>query len=255
MSTERGLTARVVVVTGAAQGQGAAHVQALADAGACVIAIDAKPFEAADPSVTTRLMDVTDEAAWHELATWLEADFGRVDGLVNNAAIVSRQRLGALTASDWQRVLSVNVTGAMLGIQTLRPLMGDGASIVNIGSSVGQSAHYAAAYATSKWALRGLTHVAAMELGPHGIRVNIVHPGYIETPMTAASPTGSLDAVMALTPLGRPGRPEEVSAAVLFLLSPESAFVHGAEIAVDGGYVSGGSGKVLVEGVAGLKTA
>ena len=85
-------------------------------------------------------------------------------------------------------MLGINVTGAMLGIQTLLPLMGTGASIVNVGSLAALTGHYTAAYTTSKWALRGLTHAAATELGPRGIRVNAVHPGYIDTPMTASAP-------------------------------------------------------------------
>ena len=99
----------------------------------------------------------------------------------------------------------------MLGIRALAPLMREGASIVNVGSCVALTAHYAAAYATSKWALRGLTRVAAVELGARGIRVNSIHPGYVETPMTAAAPDGTRDALAQLAPLGRAGTPEEVA--------------------------------------------
>ena len=91
------------------------------------------------------------------------------------------RRLGHTDRADWDRVIAVNLTGPMLGIQALAPLMGEGSSIVNIGSSAGLTAHYTVAYTSSKWGLRGLTHVAATEYGPRGIRVNVVHPGFIET--------------------------------------------------------------------------
>ena len=133
----------------------------------------------------------------------------------------------------------------MLGIQALAPLMGAGASIVNVGSVAGLTGHYTAAYTASKWGLRGLTRVAAMELGPRGIRVNAVHPGYIETPMTATAPPAFKGANEALTPLGRVGSAEEVAALMVFLCSDECPFLTGADIPVDGGLSSGGTAKAL----------
>ena len=135
-------------------------------------------------------------------------------------------------------MLAVNLTGPMLGIQALAPLMGEGSSIVNIGSSAALNAHYPVAYTSSKWGLRGLTHVAATEFGPRGIRVNIVHPGFIETPMTASAPAVMRDAQLALTPLERVGSADEVARVVVFLLSDAAAYVTGAEIPVDGGSTS-----------------
>ena len=122
-------------------------------------------------------------------------------------------------------MLAVNLTGPMLGIQALAPLMGERSSIVNIGSSAALNAHYPVAYTSSKWGLRGLTHVAATELGPRGIRVNIVHPGFIETPMTANAPAVMRDAQLALTPLERVGSADEVARVVVFLLSDAAAYV------------------------------
>jgi 3alpha(or 20beta)-hydroxysteroid dehydrogenase len=233
------LSGRVVVVTGAARGQGRAEAGALAAAGATVIATDALHTD------DVRRLDVTDPRGWDELAGRIQSEHGRVDGLINNAGITSRIRLGEVELDDWNRVLAVNVTGAMLGMQALLPLMGRGASIVNVGSVAALTGHYTAAYTASKWALRGLTQCAAMELGPRGIRVNAVHPGYIDTPMTQSAPPAFADAGVALTPLGRVGRVEDVAALMVFLMSEESSFVSGADIPVDGGFSGGASAKAL----------
>ena len=179
--THEGLRGRTIVVTGAAGGQGLAAALLLDEAGARVIATDiadAAPA-LAGTRVDYRRLDVADEAAWRALAADLaaELDGEPLRGLVNNAGITHRTRLGQTERADWDRVLAVNLTGPMLGIQALAPLMGSGSSIVNIGSSAALNAHYPVAYTSSKWGLRGLTHVAATEYGPRGIRVNIVHPG------------------------------------------------------------------------------
>ena len=140
--------------------------------------------------VHQRRLDVTSPEDWVGLAAWLRDRFGKLDGLINNAGTTSRVALAEVPLEEWNRTLGVNLTGPRLGIQTLAPLMGAGGSIVNVGSVAGLTAHYAAAYTASKWGMRGLTRVAALELGPRGIRVNAVHPGYIETPMTAPAPAG-----------------------------------------------------------------
>jgi 3alpha(or 20beta)-hydroxysteroid dehydrogenase len=239
---------RVIVVTGAGSGQGAAEAEALAAEGAQVVAADLRaPADA--PGVHGCALDVSDAAGWDALAAFVGERFGRVDGLVNNAGVASRVRIGDVTLEEWDRTLSVNVTGAMLGIQALLPLMGEGASIVNVGSLAALTGHYTVPYTTSKWALRGLTHACAMELGPRGIRVNAVHPGYIETPMTASAPAPFRAANTALTPLGRPGRPEEVAALMVFLMSEESSYLTGVDIPVDGGILTGGVPKYLSDEV------
>lgn len=249
-----------MVVTGAGQGQGAAEARLLAEAGARVIATDlaadmpAGLAEAAElagapagpgGSLLYRQLDVSDEVGWSALASWIRSQGWQVDGLVNNAGITQRSRLLDASVADLQKVYEVNVAGSLLGIQALAPLMRRGASIVNVGSVAGLTAHYPVAYTASKWALRGLSQVAAMELGPRGIRVNTVHPGFIETPMTAGAKPAFRQATLAETPLGRTGTVEEVAGVVLFLLSPLSSFVTGAGIPVDGGQSSHGGAKSI----------
>jgi 3alpha(or 20beta)-hydroxysteroid dehydrogenase len=240
---------KVVVVTGAAQGQGAVEAAALAREGATVVGVDLRaPLEPVD-GVAYRALDVSSEEDWTALHDWLRDEYGVLHGLVNNAGITHREPLGRVTADDVSRVMAVNVTGPLLGIQALAPLMTAGGSIVNVSSIAGVTGHYPPAYTASKWALRGVSRVASMELGRRAIRVNTILPGVIVTPMAADAPEAFTRLVVDEIPLGRRGTPEDVAPIVVFLISDESSWISGAEIGVDGGQAGHGGMKALSDAV------
>jgi 3alpha(or 20beta)-hydroxysteroid dehydrogenase len=260
-------TGRTIVITGAARGQGAAEAEILVREGARVIGADilddegralAERLTASGPgTMEYRPLDVSSEEQWAGLAAHLRATGGTeagglVHGLVNNAGVPYRARLLDMDVAGWDRVIGINLTGTMLGLRTLAPLMpaDDGAAIVNIGSIAGLTAHHALAYTVSKWGLRGLTKVAALELAPRGIRVNAVHPGPIDTPISVGANPVFLRATVEQTLLGREGRAEEVAELVVFLLSARASYITGAEIPVDGGHTSHGGTKSIVDAMA-----
>jgi 3alpha(or 20beta)-hydroxysteroid dehydrogenase len=181
-------------------------------------------------------LDVTSEEDWESAVALTVAEFGKLDVLFNNAGIFNGGQLQRYKREHWQEMLDVNLTGAFLGMKAAADAMiaAGGGSIINTSSIEGlRGTPWAHGYVASKWGLRGLTKSAAMELAPHGIRVNSLHPGRISTPATDQMPEDLIP-----IPLGRPGRVEEVATFALFLASDESSFATGSEFVMDGGTVT-----------------
>jgi len=236
------VTDRIALVTGAARGQGAAITARLAADGfqvaACDVLTDQLKATVAglDTSAVAAIeLDVTSEDGWAAAVAEVVDRFGGLTTLVNNAGALHRASLFDETAAGFESSWRVNCLGPFLGIRAALEHLrrADGASIVNT-CSTGAIRPFPnhAAYGSSKWALRGLTQVAAAELAAAGIRVNAVLPGPIETPMLDASTQSSL---IARSVIGRLGKPMEIADAVAFLVSEHASFITGAELVVDGG--------------------
>ena len=181
--------------------------------------------------------DVTDPAQWAALVTRVVDEHGRVDILINNAGILRWERMVDTPVESWNEVVAVNQTGVFLGMQAVSaPMIAQhSGAIVNI-SSVGgmRGASACFTYAATKWAVRGMTKGAAIELGPHGIKVNSIHPGIIDTPMMGGHDLDSLASSIGV-PLGRHAQPEEVARLALWLVSDDNSYSTGAEFVIDGG--------------------
>jgi NAD(P)-dependent dehydrogenase (short-subunit alcohol dehydrogenase family) len=240
------LAGRIAVITGGARGQGAAHAERLAREGAAVIAGDvlddagedtAARLRADGLDVAYRRLDVTDPADWAAAVAAATAR-GGLDVLVNNAGIVHVAPIVDETLAAWNRLLAVNATGALLGMQAAIPAMRAraGGSIINVASIFGVNASEGyVAYAASKAALIAMTKTAALEHAADAIRVNAICPGGVSTPMNEHEREGG---VIPLTPLGRRARVAEISGAVAYLASDDASFVTGTELVIDGGYLA-----------------
>jgi 3alpha(or 20beta)-hydroxysteroid dehydrogenase len=237
------LDGKVAIVTGGGRGQGAEEAARFHQLGARVVLADVLDDDGAElasklgDGAVYRHLDISDEEQWSGCIAGLMADWGRLDVLVNNAAVWSTAPIEEQTVDGFDRLVSVNLRGTFLGIRAaIAPMRSSGGgSIINVSSLAGlRGIPGHAAYGATKWGIRGLTQVAAIELGPAGIRVNTILPGIIDTPMIASSARAAGLAVDHL-PLQRIGQPADVAGLASFLASDESSFITGAEITVDGG--------------------
>lgn len=240
------LDGKVAIVTGGAGGIGAAIGRSFVAEGARVVVADLEGHRAEEtaralgPAAVATAMDVTSAADWARTVERAVVEFGRLDVLVNNAGWFRPALLAEATEDDLRRSFEVNQLGPFLGTKAVIAPMSaaGGGSIVNFSSGAGMFGMAGlAAYSSTKFAVRGLTRCAAMELGVCGIRVNSIHPGGIDTPMVNRS--ADAGAAYAVLPVPRLGRPEEVAALALFLASDESSYCTGSEFVVDGGMGAG----------------
>lgn len=243
-----GLTDAVAIVTGGARGNGEAQAKVLANAGATVIVADVLADAATDTVTAIEAtggtaefveLDVTDPDAWAATVSHIEETYGGLDVVVNNAAIPSEATVTEETVETWNQVIGVNLTGVWLGMKHTIPLLieSGGGTVVNISSIYGVRGGYGgggAAYQATKGAITVLTKNAMQAYAADGVRVNSVHPGFVETPMTEG--TELLGLAAEDTPQERLGTPEEVAHAVYFLASDFATYVNGSELYVDGGW-------------------
>lgn len=237
------LQGKTALVTGAASGIGEAAAAALAELGANVHIADINAAAAED--VAERLgahavhLDVADESSWREAVEQVASQSGPISVLVNNAGIFVPGGLEALGENEFRQTFDINVLGVFLGMKAVVESMkaAGGGSIVNVSSSAGLvGVKDAIAYSPSKWAVRGLTRGAALDLAQYGIRVNSVHPGLTDTPIFTGFPREAIDMMTGALPMPRLGRPEEIATVIAFLASDQASFCTGSEFTADGGY-------------------
>ena len=244
------LAGKVALVSGAARGQGEAETRLFAKEGARVVLgdvlVEAGQKVAADISAqggqaTFVKLDVTQEADWQQVVDTAVRTYGKLDILVNNAGIFRTEGVEATSLELWNQTIAINQTGVFLGMKYAIPALrrAGGGSIINISSGAGIiGSGMAAAYHGAKGAVRILTKTAAIEYAKEGIRINSVHPGFVDTEMIRVLDPEGLQAGIKATPLGRMATPRDIAYGVLYLASDESSFVTGAELVIDGGYTA-----------------
>jgi NAD(P)-dependent dehydrogenase (short-subunit alcohol dehydrogenase family) len=246
------LEGRVALVTGAASGIGRAIAQRFAEEGASVVVTDVadaggaatvEAIVAAGGRAVFVHHDVVSEADWEAACASAVETYGGLDVLVNNAGMGDLATIEDTTLADWQRTIDIDQTGVFLGMRVAASLLkasGHG-SVINISSIFGTSGGFGGspAYHAAKGAVRTLTKNVALHWATEGVRVNSIHPGFIDTPiLDQAKGTEFEGAMLALTPMGRLGRPEEVAAGAAYLASEDASFVTGLELYIDGGYIA-----------------
>jgi 3alpha(or 20beta)-hydroxysteroid dehydrogenase len=249
------LDGRVVLVTGAARGQGEQEARLFRAEGAEVVVADVLDDQGAalaeEIGALYAHLDVGREDDWRSVLRAAQDAYGRLDGLVNNAGILRFNALVDTPLDEFMQVVQVNQVGCFLGVKTAAPVLADGGTIVNTASYTAVTGMAAVgSYAATKHAILGLTRVAALELAPRGIRVNAMCPGAVDTAMSNPSlldpdadpeeTSKVLDGLYRkLVPLGRMGRPEEVARLALFLTSDDSSYITGQPFVIDGGWLAG----------------
>jgi cyclopentanol dehydrogenase len=247
------VTGKVAIVSGGAQGLGAAEAETLLAHGAKVLVGDVRDDDGAAfvakeeaAGYAGRIayigLDVTRMSDWQRAVEFAERKFGRLNALVNNAGFPGRAGVEATTEDGWQRTIDVDLKGSFLGIKACVPAMRrcGGGTVVNTSSTYGlvASGRGSTAYSSAKGGIVMLTKAAAVEYGPENIRVNCIHPGVIDTPRNKSLPPAWLRGLLDATPLGRMASPAEIANGVRFLLSDASSYMTGSSLVIDGGYVA-----------------
>lgn len=233
------MSGKVAVITGGASGIGAGTAETMRAEGGEVCVTDISASD--DPASDVLHHDVSSRSDWQRVHDHVLERYGRVDALVNCAGIFAEGMVKDVTVETWDRIVAVNQTGTLLGMQAFAKALGQdgGGAIINLSSYAGMQGHgTSVAYQATKWAIRGMTRFAARELATSNVRVNAIVPGFIDTPMVQSATQQLRDSAVHRTPLGRLGGIDEVARAIVYLASDESSFITGTEIVIDGGLIA-----------------